>query len=410
MSHSFILVINSGSSSVKFALYDAYAFSSFKPLKLLSEGIAELTNTNQANISIKQNSEKTQIILELLDGLNSFHSDSLKIIISGLNSTYSLQDNLLGIGHRVVHGGNIFSQSVIITNEVLDQIKLCAELAPLHNPANILGIEELQRHFPNTKQTAIFDTAFHQTIPDFAYTYAIPKKWTDEYKIRRYGFHGTSHRYITQQTASYLEKDINEISIISAHLGNGASVAAIKNGLSVDTSMGMTPLEGLVMGTRSGDIDPGIFDYLINKGISSKEINQVLNKKSGLLGLSDLSHDMRTLSEEAENGHQNARLALEVFCFRAAKYIAAMTISLTKLDALVFTGGIGENSTLVRAIIIKNLSILGFDLNQSANESNNLKESLAIPIHAENSRTILIIPTDEEAMIVIDTLELIQTK
>jgi acetate kinase len=407
MSHSFILVINAGSSSVKFALYDIYSLSSFKPLKLLSEGIAELVNSNQANISIKQNSEKTNTNLDLIDGSSSFHSDSLKCIISRLNDTYSLQENLLGIGHRVVHGGNIFSQSVIISDEVLDQIKLCAELAPLHNPANILGIEELQRQFPKTKQTAIFDTAFHQTIPDFAHTYAIPKKWSDEYNIRRYGFHGTSHRYITQQTANYLEKDINDVSIISAHLGNGASVAAINNGQSVDTSMGMTPLEGLVMGTRSGDIDPGIFDYLINKGISPKEINQTLNKKSGLLGISELSHDMRTLCQAVQSGNKKARLALEVFCFRAAKYIAAMTISLNKLDALVFTGGIGENSSLVRAMIIKNLSILGFNLNESANVANNLKESLAIQIHSENSRTILIIPTDEEAMIVIDTLELI---
>tara|TARA_R110001592_G_scaffold137324_1_gene355238 strand:+ start:23751 stop:24983 length:1233 start_codon:yes stop_codon:yes gene_type:complete len=410
MSHSFILVINAGSSSVKYALYDTHAISSFKPLKLLSEGIAELVNSNQASITIKQNSEKTKTNLDLIDGSNSFHSDSLKTIISALNDTYSLQDNLLGIGHRVVHGGNIFSQSVIISDEVLDQIKLCSELAPLHNPANILGIEELQRHFPNTTQTAIFDTAFHQTIPDFAHTYAIPKKWSENYNIRRYGFHGTSHRYITQQTASYLEKDIDELSIISTHLGNGASVSAIENGQSVDTSMGLTPLEGLVMGTRSGDIDPGIFDYLINKGISPKEINQTLNKKSGLLGLSELSHDMRTLCEAAQNGHQNAKLALEVFCFRAAKYIAAMTISLSKIDALIFTGGIGENSTLVRTMIIKNLTILGFELNPSANESINLKESLAMPIHSDKSRTILIIPTDEEAMIVTDTLELIQAK
>lgn len=410
MSHTLILVINAGSSSVKYALYDTHALSTFKPLQLLSEGIAELINSNQASITLKQNSEKTKTNLELIDGSSSFHSDSLKAIISTLNKTYSLQDNLLGIGHRVVHGGNIFSQSVVITDEVLNQIKLCSELAPLHNPANILGIEVLQRHFPNTKQTAIFDTAFHQTIPDFAYTYAIPKEWSDEYNIRRYGFHGTSHRYITQQAANYLEKDTNELSIISAHLGNGASVAAIENGQSVDTSMGLTPLEGLVMGTRSGDIDPGIFDYLINKGINPKEINQTLNKKSGLLGISELSHDMRTLCEAAQNGHKSAKLALEVFCFRAAKYIAAMAISLTKLDALIFTGGIGENSSLVRAMILQHLTILGFDLDESANIATNLKESLATPIHTNKSRPIFIIPTDEEAMIVIDTLELIQTK
>tara|TARA_R110001592_G_scaffold138511_4_gene357650 strand:+ start:32329 stop:33561 length:1233 start_codon:yes stop_codon:yes gene_type:complete len=410
MSYSFILVINAGSSSVKFALYDTHPLSSFKPLKLLAEGISELTSPTQASITIKQGSDKTKINIDLINASNNFHSDSLKIIISTLDEKYPLQENLLGIGHRVVHGGNLFSQSVIISDDVLKQIKLCSELAPLHNPANILGIEVLQTHFPDTPQTAIFDTAFHQTIPDFAHTYALPKKWSDEYKIRRYGFHGTSHMYITQQTASYLNVDINELSIITAHLGNGASVAAIKNGKSVDTSMGLTPLEGLVMGTRSGDIDPGIFDYLVNKGISPADINQTLNKKSGLLGISELSHDMRTLCEAAENGHQSAQLALNVFCFRAAKYIAAMSVSLENLDALVFTGGIGENSTLVRAMIIKHLSILGFSINEQANNSLNLKDSVAISIHSENSRPILIIPTDEEAMIVNDTLNLIQSK
>lgn len=409
MSHSFILVINCGSSSVKFALYDTKPSSPLKNLSLISEGIAELINEEHANITIRLNSNKSSSTIKLSNGVSSFHADCLKDIISGLNQTFSLKDYLLGIGHRVVHGGNVFSKSVLISDDVLKQIKACSELAPLHNPANIIGIETLQRQFPQLQQAAIFDTAFHQTIPSHAYTYAIPKQWSEQYQIRRYGFHGTSHRYVAQQAASYLNKDMKDLSVITAHLGNGASVTAIKNGESVDTSMGMTPLEGLVMGTRAGDLDPGIFDYLVNKGISPQEINLTLNKKSGLLGISQLSHDMRTICNALEQ-NEDAKLALEVFCFRAAKYIAAMSASLSKLDALIFTGGIGENATLVREKIVNHLSILGFEINTAINAGTIKNESIATAIHTQNSRPILIIPTDEEAMIVIDTLDLIQSK
>lgn len=405
MPHTFILVINCGSSSVKFALYDTIDPTS---LNLLSEGIAELVNDKKADITIKQNKNKSSSTINIQDGSNSFHSESLQIIITELEKKFTLKDYLLGIGHRVVHGGQVFSQSVLISEQVLKQIKACSELAPLHNPANIIGIETLQKYFPQTPQAAIFDTAFHQTIPSHAYTYAIPKQWAEQFQIRRYGFHGTSHRYITQQAAAHLNKKLSNTSIISAHLGNGASVAAIQNGKSVDTSMGMTPLEGLVMGTRSGDIDPGIFDFLVNKGISPQEINQTLNKKSGLLGISGLSHDMRTLCQSIES-NQDAKLALEVFCFRAAKYIAAMAVSLTKLDALIFTGGIGENASLVREKIIDHLVILGFKIDSVLNTAKASNESIAIPIHSKESRPILIIPTDEEAMIVCDTLSLIQS-
>lgn len=409
MSNSYVLVINCGSSSLKFALYDTNRHSDFKPLTLLSEGIAELISDTQAGVTIKQHTKKNKFTLEFVKNQQNFHAICLKFIISKLDEDFSLQNHLQGIGHRVVHGGNVFSQSVLISNNVLAQIKACSELAPLHNPANIIGIELLQTQFPEIPQAAVFDTAFHQTIPDYAYTYAIPKQWTSEYQIRRYGFHGTSHRYITQQTANYLKKDIGDINIITAHLGNGASVAAIKNGKSVDTSMGMTPLEGLVMGTRSGDIDPGMFDYLVNKGISPQEINQTLNKKSGLLGISNLSNDMRTLCDALENNHPDAKLALDVFCFRAAKYIAAMSVSLNKLDALIFTGGIGENASLIREKICEHLIILGFKIDPTLNAQTNKGESIAIAIHTHVSRPILIIPTDEEAMIVNDTLNLIQS-
>jgi acetate kinase len=406
MSNTFILVINCGSSSVKFALYDTKPLSTSLPLKLLSEGIAELVSESRASITIKHGSNKESASLELTEGSKDFHSTCLKNIITKLNLHFSLENYLLGIGHRVVHGGNVFSQSVLITDQVMTQIKACSDLAPLHNPANITGIETLKKQFPQIPQAAIFDTAFHQTIPNHAYTYAIPKEWSAQYHIRRYGFHGTSHRYVAQQAATYLEKELHELSVITAHLGNGASVTAIKDGKSVDTSMGMTPLEGLVMGTRSGDIDPGIFDYLVNKGISPQEINQSLNKKSGLLGVSGLSHDMRTICSAIDDS-QDAKLALEVFCFRAAKYIAAMSISLHSLDALIFTGGIGENAKLVREKIINHLTILGFYIDASLNSNSDNKQSIAIPIHTQDSRPILIIPTDEEAMIVNDTLDLI---
>lgn len=407
MNHSYILVINCGSSSLKFALYDTHTQSDFKPLNLLSEGISEQLNNNSARITVTQNSEKTSKLLELNKSSNEFHAKSLEYILTFLNQHFQLREGLKGIGHRVVHGGSTFSQSVIITEHVLQQIKDCVELAPLHNPANITGIESLKAHFPKLPQVAVFDTAFHQTIPDFAYTYALPKAWSNNYQIRRYGFHGTSHRFVSQQAASYFEKQLSELSVITAHLGNGASVAAVSKGESVDTSMGLTPLEGLVMGTRSGDIDPGIFDYLSNKGLSISEINQVLNKKSGLLGISDLSHDMRTLCDAAENGHKDAQLALEVFCFKAAKHIAAMAVSLKQLDALVFTGGIGENAVLVRKMIVDHLSILGLEIDTLKNETNKIDDAIAMTINTSKSRPILIIPTDEEAMIVSDTLQLI---
>tara|TARA_R110002072_G_scaffold172728_1_gene326975 strand:+ start:58497 stop:59720 length:1224 start_codon:yes stop_codon:yes gene_type:complete len=407
MNHSYVLVINCGSSSLKFALYDTHAQPDFKPLKLLAEGIAEHVNSNTANITIRKHPEKTSSPLDLNEHDPEFHAKSLEYILDHLDKDFHLHGNLLGVGHRVVHGGNIFSQSVVITDQVLQQIKECASLAPLHNPANIIGIESLKSHFPILPQVAVFDTAFHQTMPDFAYTYALPKAWSNNYQIRRYGFHGTSHRYVSQQAASFFEKDLSELSVITAHLGNGASVTAISGGKSVDTSMGMTPLEGLVMGTRSGDVDPGIFDYLTTKGHSIQEINQVLNKKSGLLGISDISHDMRTLCDAAENGHPDASLALEVFCFKAAKYIASMSASLKHLDALIFTGGIGENATHIRHMIVDHLSILGLKIDTQKNNQTKIDDAMIMSIHSPDSGPILVIPTDEEAMIVSDTLQLI---
>jgi len=398
MNSELILVINCGSSSLKFALYTIKH-------KLLMEGLAESLNSEQAKLHIKhffhkkctQNTPK-KITLDTQD-----HEHAIELIITELQISFDLEKQLVGIGHRIVHGGDRFKQSVIIDKQVINQIEKCIPLAPLHNPANLLGISILTAHFPQLNQIAVFDTSFHQTMPAHAYTYAIPYRFFEEEGVRRYGFHGTSHRFVSLQAAKLLNKPLHSINLVSAHLGNGASVAAISNGQSVDTSMGMTPLEGLVMGTRSGDIDPGLFDYLISKKLSPDEISRMLNKESGLLGISGISNDMRTLCEKADQGHELSILAIEIFCFRLAKYIAAMMVSLSQFDALIFTGGIGENSALVREKTIMHLGILGFELDQVCNSTKRPDTIISRP----GTKTILLIATNEEIMIVNDTLELI---
>jgi len=386
-----ILVINCGSSSLKFALYTTQ-------LDLLAEGLAEKLNSEDARLKIKKLDNKTNDIFATID-----HESAISSIIKELQKHFNLNENLLGIGHRIVHGGDQFKQSALIDQRVIKEIDKCIPLAPLHNPANLLGIKILTEQYPNLNQVAVFDTSFHQTMPATAYTYAIPYHFYEEESVRRYGFHGTSHRYVSLQAALLIDKEINHTNLVIAHLGNGASVAAVSNGLSVDTSMGMTPLEGLVMGTRSGDIDPGLYDFLISKNLNPEDISRILNKESGLLGISGISNDMRTLCEHAEKGHQRSKLAIDIFCFRLAKYIAAMMVSLTSLDALVFTGGIGENSALVRQKTISHLAIMGFSIDKELNYSNCHNKA----IHTINSRPIIIIPTDEEVMIVQDTLQLI---
>jgi len=391
MNSKLILVINCGSSSLKFALYSI-------DHQLLAEGLAESLNSVNAKLHIKLLNTEIKSTLDTKD-----HQHAIDLLIIELQKTFDLKLDLVGIGHRVVHGGESFKQSVIITQEVISEIKNCIPLAPLHNPANLLGINILATLFPKLNQVAVFDTSFHQTMPEHAYTYAIPYKFYKDDGVRRYGFHGTSHRFVTLQASKLLNKHVDTLNLVTAHLGNGASVAAIANGASVDTSMGMTPLEGLVMGTRSGDIDPGLFDYLISKGLSPEDISRTLNKKSGLLGISGISNDMRTLCEQAAQGHKLSQLAIDIFCFRLAKYIAAMMVSLTHIDALVFTGGIGENSPLVREKTTDHLLILGFTLDKNLNSLNCSNKV----INDADSKNIIVIPTDEELMIVNDTLELI---
>ena len=404
MNQQAILVINCGSSSVKFALYQLLTDQHL----LLSHGTAEYLNQPEAHITISASGVTEQYISELNNKSAKPHAIVVDFILSFLEGQFKLSSNLIGIGHRVVHGGQIFNKSAIINKQVVDQIRACIPLAPLHNPANILGITTLAERFPNIPQAAVFDTAFHQSMPKVAYTYALPKQLCKDEGIRRYGFHGTSHRYITIQAAKYLKKPADKSNLVIAHLGNGASVCAVANGKSVDTSMGMTPLEGLVMGTRSGDVDPGIFSYLISINYSPEAIDSMLNTKSGLLGISGESNDMREICQLAKEGNEDAQLAIDVFCFRLAKYISAMLVSLKRLDALVITGGIGENSNLIREKTIQHLSILNFEIDTNLNSTINLNETPhGSTIHSKGSEVILVIPTNEELMIAQDTINLI---
>ncbi|MCX6113414.1 MAG: acetate kinase [Proteobacteria bacterium] len=312
-----------------------------------------------------------------------------------------------GIGHRVVHGAEEFSSSVKITEDVVNALKKFTFLAPLHNPANIIGIEACKKLFLGHVQCGVFDTAFHQKMPKHAFLYAIPQKYYTEYKIKRYGFHGTSHRYVSNEAAKKLGRDIKELKIITCHLGNGASVAAIKNGISVDTSMGLTPLEGLIMGTRGGDMDPALPLFLMeNLSMSQKQINDLLNKQSGILGISGKCNDMRELHDFIAQGDKDSMLALQMYCYRLKKYIGSYTAALGGLDALVFTGGIGENDEFVREHATDGLEWMGIKLDKKLNLELNKKEA---KISASDSKVpIFIIPTNEELVIALDTEKIIR--
>ncbi|MGM0449607.1 MAG: acetate/propionate family kinase [Pseudomonadota bacterium] len=376
MDQQHLLIINAGSSSLKLTL------AALPEYTVLAAFLAERLGTGAPTLHQKTPQSASESL-----AADAGHHEALEACLERLREQGVLTRAPDAVGHRVVHGGERFTDSARIDEEVIDAIEACSSLAPLHNPANLEGIRALQALYPNVPQVAVFDTAFHQTLPKAAYHYAVPHTLYREHGLRRYGFHGTSHRWILQQAAERLGQTPEQTSIISAHLGNGCSVTAVRDGRSVDTSMGLTPLEGLVMGTRSGDVDPGLFDFLLRRGYTAEAIHDMLNRESGLLGLSGLSQDMRTLTEAAEDGNEQADLAVNVFCFRLARYIGAMMASLDRLDALVFTGGIGENSALVRQRTLERLGIFGL-----ARES------------------ILVIPTDEEQMIALDTQRLTNTR
>lgn len=395
MSEKLILVLNCGSSSLKGAVIDSSNGD------VLLSCLAEKLNLPDAFITFKINGEKERS--ELADEPN--HTGAVGALLQELKK-HGLDSRIAAIGHRVVMGGEAYSESVLIDDKVIEVIEQCSPLAPLHNPANLLGIRAAQAIFSGLPNVAVFDTSFHQTMPAHAYTYAVPRKYYREQGVRRYGFHGTSYRFVADETARFLGKDKKGLRLVIAHLGNGASVAAIANGESKDTSMGLTPLEGLVMGTRAGDLDAGVLPYLAQStGMDIQQLSDMLNKQSGLLGISELSNDCRAIEEAAEQGHEGALLALEVFSYRLAKYVAAMAVAAGGLDALVFTGGIGENSSLIRAKVVNYCAFLGLQLDEEKNLA--ARFGNAGVITADNGGAVaVVIPTNEELMIAQDTARL----
>ena len=393
--HNLILVLNCGSSSMKAAVLDGITGESHLNV------LAEKLGSADALMTTKTQGDKDVFYFKE----HTTHDHAVRKLL-GILQQHGLSEAIIAVGHRVVHGGEKFHASTLITREVLEDIEHCIPLAPLHNPAHLLGIHAAQQAFPDLPHVAVFDTSFHQTMPEHAYMYAIPRKYYRQNAVRRYGFHGTSYRYVSQTAAKMLKRKPEELCMVIAHLGNGASVTAVKNGLSVDTSMGLTPLEGLIMGTRSGDIDPSIFEFLFdNKHMSIRQINSMLNKDSGLLGISELSNDCRTLEEHAALGHDGAILALNMFAYRLAKYIASMTVATGRLDALVFTGGIGENSVSMRQRVMQHLSFLGVHVDDEANQA--MVGGQAGAINAASDAVLtLVIPTNEELMIAQDTYAL----
>lgn len=389
-----VLVINSGSSSLKFSLFAIASQAQ------ICSGLAQELSSEDARLDWDDAQGDHHLKIPKAN-----HGEALAAVIDLLKNSISV-NQICGVGHRVVHGGEYFNDSVLVNKDTLDKIERCNSLAPLHNPANVYGIKAIDDLYPALPQVAVFDTAFHHTLAKKAFLYALPYELYTSHGVRRYGFHGISHQYVANQAVNLLKLDPNNHAIVTAHLGNGCSLAAIKNGKSVDTTMGMTPLEGLVMGTRSGNIDPGIHEYLEqNLGWDIAEITHVLNKKSGLLGVSELSSDVRTLCEESSKGHKGATLAIDVFCYTLAKSIAAMVVAAGRLDVLVFTAGIGENSALIREKVLDQLSFLGLFVDK---EKNTKPKGIGL-ITQDNSTKSIVIKTNEEWMIAQDTLRVIDS-
>ncbi len=395
-----ILVINAGSSSLKYQLMDPDSGEVF------AKGLCERIGID-GRLTHKIPSADAKYEFEVA---MPTHAEAIQAVIDALLSkehgVISSMSEIDAVGHRVVHGGEQFSASVKITPEVMDAVRECIPLAPLHNPANITGIEACEKVMPGVPMVAVFDTAFHQTMPEKAYTYALPYEYYEKDKVRRYGFHGTSHRYVSQRAADMLGKPIEQLKIITCHLGNGSSIAAVDCGKSVDTSMGFTPLAGLPMGTRSGDLDAGILEYLMGKyDMNITEMLNVLNKKSGVLGISGVSSDFRDLESAAKEGNHRAELALEVFYYSVKKYIAAYAAAMGGVDAVVFTAGVGENSASTRMAIASGLEFMGVKMDPDAN---NVRGKEAVVSAVDSKVKVLLIPTDEELMIAKDTAALVK--
>jgi acetate kinase len=392
-------VINAGSSSIKYQLYR------MPEAEVLAKGVIERIGEEGSVLSHSYDGQTHRRELPVAD-----HEAGMELLLETLVSpkvgVIKSISEIAAVGHRVVHGGEEFTGSVLVNGDVIGSIEKFADLAPLHNPPNLAGIRAAQQSLPGIPEVACFDTAFHTTIPKVAYLYALPYELYERYHIRRYGFHGISHRYVARRVATLMGRDKYDLNAITCHLGNGCSIAAVKNGRSIDTSMGFTPLEGVPMGTRSGDMDPAILFYLGEKGYDARTLNVLCNKKSGLLGLSGLSNDMRNLEELAAQGNEKAQLAVDVFCYRIKKYIGAYAAVLEKVDALIFTGGIGQNAVKVRERICDGLRQVGIQLDPAANRETVGREA---EVSADASDVkIFVIPTNEEAAIARDTYELAQ--
>ena len=393
-----VLVINCGSSSLKYQLIDS------RSEEVLAAGLCErigidgrMTHTPSGGDTVVKN-----------DPLPD-HGAAIQSVLSALtNKAHGVISSLgeIGaVGHRLVHGGEKFAASVIINDEVIAEVEACNDLAPLHNPANLIGVRACRQIMPDVPMVGVFDTAFHQTMPPKAYLYGIPHQYYQEHKVRRYGFHGTSHNYVSQRVHHLAELDPDNSRVIVCHLGNGASVTAVKNGKSVDTSMGLTPLEGLIMGTRSGDLDPGVIEYIAKKEhMTLEEVLKVLNKESGVLGLSGVSSDFRDLAEAMEQGNEQAAVAVEAFCYRVAKHIGAYTAALNGVDAIVFTAGIGENAAHIRSMVCDYLGFLGITIDEEKNAVRGKETEISTP---DSKVSVFVIPTNEELAIARETAALL---
>ena len=394
-----LLVINCGSSSLKFQLIDS------DTEEVLAKGLCERIGIDGGMVTYQpEGKDKIKKQADMPD-----HTEAVKLVIESLidkeNGVISSLDEIGAVGHRIVHGGESFSSATIIDEKVIKAIEECNDLAPLHNPANLIGIRSCQKIMPNVPMVAVFDTAFHQTMPKKAYLYGIPYEYYEKYKVRRYGFHGTSHEYVSKRAAEFLGRDINDLKIIVCHLGNGASISAVKNGKCVDTSMGLTPLEGLFMGTRSGNLDPAILQFISNKEkLTIDEMLNILNKKSGVLGMSGVSSDFRDLGEAAHEGNEQAKTTLEAYSYRVAKYIGSYAAAMNGVDAIVFTAGVGENNIEVRQMIGEYLGYLGTGVDK---DKNNIRGEEAVISPDGAKVSVLVIPTNEELAIARETVKLV---
>lgn len=396
-----ILVINCGSSSLKFQLIDS------ETEKCIAKGLCERIGIEGSRITYTPDGgEKEQTVTPMPN-----HTEAIRLVLEALTNektgVVKSLDEIGAVGHRIVHGGEKFAASTIITDDVMKAIEECNDLAPLHNPANLIGINACKKLMPTTPMVAVFDTAFHQTMPEEAYMYGLPYEYYEKYKIRRYGFHGTSHSYVSKKAAEVLGKKYEDLKIIVCHLGNGASVSAVKNGKCVDTSMGLTPLEGLIMGTRSGDIDPAIMEFIAHKeGKNIDEIMTVLNKKSGVYGLSNnLSSDFRDLEDGYNRGDEHCIRTMNTYCYRVAKYIGSYVAAMNGVDVICFTAGIGENAPLVRSLVCEHLGFLGVSIDEDANHKRGEEIAISTP---DSKTTVMVIPTNEELAIARETVSLVK--